>query len=170
MIQTFKPTATDATDAILWSDAFFHAQESEDNPSMRLQDRSGNNNRGNYYTQSQTDESYVESNIDVEKNASPGGNPAIRVNGYFELPYATPVFPPGNVTMMTVFKVLPSETDQIISTGPYFEMAVVGQNHALHPGELKLSDESTAVYSNKRVDNEWVLAAITRNGDQTTIQ
>jgi len=168
-IQTFKPTATDATDAILWLDAFSHAKETGETPSMRLQDRSGNDNRGNYYAQSQTDGSYVESNIDTEKNATPGGNPAIHVNGYFELPYATPVFPQGNVTIMSVFKVPSSENDQIIGTGSYFEMAVTGQNHALHPGELKIADESTAVYSNKRIDNDWVMATITRRNDQTTI-
>ncbi|MBF0451508.1 MAG: type I secretion C-terminal target domain-containing protein [Candidatus Magnetomorum sp.] len=168
-IQTFKPTATDATDAILWSDAFYHAKETGDSPSMRLQDRSGNDNRGNYYALLQTDESYVESNINVETNATPGGNSAIRVNGYFELPYATPVFPPGNVTMMAVFKVLPNENDQIIATGSYFEMAVAGQKNLLHPGELRIADESTAVYSNKRVDNDWVLATVTRCDNQTTI-
>jgi len=168
-IKTFKPTTTDATDAILWSDAFHHANENGETLSKRLQDRSGNDNRGNYYTQSQSDESYVESDIQVENNASPGGNPAIRVQGYFELPYATPVFPQGNVTMISVFKVNPCKNDQIIATGSYFEMAVAGSSNALHPGELKIADESTAVYSNKRIDNEWVLATITRSGGQTNI-
>jgi hypothetical protein len=168
-INTFKPTATDATDAILWADGFSHAREHEDALSKQLQDRSGNENQGNYHTKSQSEDSYVESDIPIENNGSPGGNPAIRVQGYFDLPYATPVFPPGNVTMMSVFKVNPSEKDQIIATGAYFEMAVAGSNNALHPGELKIADESTAVYSNKRIDNEWVLATITRYAGQTTI-
>jgi hypothetical protein len=148
---------------------FSHANETGDTASKRIQDRSGNNNRGNYYAKPQPDDAYVESDIQLVHQASPGGNPAIRVQGYFELPYATPVFPQGNVTMMSVFKVQPKENDQIIATGSYFEMAVAGSNNTLHPGELKIADESTAVYSNKRIDNEWVLATITRIDGQTTI-
>ena len=168
-IDTYKPSATDGTDAILWADAFNHANENKDKPSKQLKDRSGNNNRGNYYVHSQADDSYVESNIQVVENESPVDNQTIRTNGYFELPYATPVFPSGNMTLLTVFKVQPSEADQIIASGAYFEVAVAGSKHALHPGELKVADESTTVYSNKRVDTDWVMATITRKDGHSFI-
>ncbi|MBF0452064.1 MAG: type I secretion C-terminal target domain-containing protein [Candidatus Magnetomorum sp.] len=169
VIRTFKPTETDATDAILWTDAFSHAQKFADTPSKLIQDRSGNDNRGNYYIFNQTDESYIESDIELVANTTSGKNSVIKVNGYFELPYATPVFPDGNITMMSVFKVNPGEKDHIIASGPYYEVAVTGNNHPLHPGELKIADESTAVYSNKRIDNELIMTTVTRKGDQSFI-
>ncbi|KPA13909.1 conserved hypothetical protein, secreted [Candidatus Magnetomorum sp. HK-1] len=168
-INTFKPTASDATDAILWADAFYHAQKRGDTSSKRIQERSGNDNRGNYYTYSATDDSYMEDDIPLVKNQSPGGNTVIDINGYFELPYATPVFPEGNSTIITVFKVNSGENDHIIASGPYFEVAVTGKNNPLHPGELKVSDESTSVYSNKRIDNEWILSTVTRKEQGTFI-
>jgi len=168
VLNTFKPTSTDGTDAILWTDAYHHAQTNQNTVSKRLEDRSGNDNRGNYYTQAQ-DMSYVESDIQVLEQGSPAGNPVIKVNGYFELPYATPVFPQGNMTMITVFKVNSKEEDQMIASGSYFEVAISGNSHSLHPGELKIADESKAVYSNKRIDNEWVIATVQRKNGQSLI-
>ncbi|KPA14402.1 secreted protein containing Type 1 secretion, target domain protein [Candidatus Magnetomorum sp. HK-1] len=169
VLNVYKPTATNATDAIFWADAFKHKEENSDALSMRFQDRSGNDNRGNYYTLSETDGYYVESNIPLLENVSLSDNAAIGINGYFELPYATPVFPPGNITMITVFKVNPSEEDQVIASGQYFEIVATGNNHPLHPGELKVADSSTAVYSNQRIDGEWVIATVTKSGGQTFI-
>ncbi|KPA14182.1 Type 1 secretion, target domain protein, partial [Candidatus Magnetomorum sp. HK-1] len=168
-ISTFKPTASDGTDAILWADSFYHAQKEGDTPSKRIQERSGNENRGNYYTYSEADESYAESDIQLIEKGSPSGNSVIAMNGYFELPYATPVFPEGNSTIFSVFKVNPGDNDHIVAAGPYFEIAVAGNNNPLHPGELKVADESTAVYSNKRIDDDWIMATVTRKGEGTFI-
>ena len=167
-INTFKPTASDATDAILWIDAFYHTQTEGDTPSKRIQDRSGNDNRGNYYY-SEAGEFYTEDDIQLVGNEVPSGYPVIEMNGYIELPYATPVFPENNVTLISVFKVNPSENDQIIASGPYFEVAVSGDQNRLHPGQLKVADESTAVYSNKRIDDNWVLATVTRKENHSYI-
>ncbi|MBF0452117.1 MAG: type I secretion C-terminal target domain-containing protein [Candidatus Magnetomorum sp.] len=168
-INLFKPTETDATDAILWTDAFKHSQEFANTASKQIKDRSGNDHRSNYYSFSQTDESYLEADIQLVNNATPGDNAVVNVNGYFELPFATRVFPDGNTTLISVFKVNPGENEQIIASGPYFEIAVTGNNHPLHPGELKVANESTTVYSNKRIDNELIMATVSRKGDQSFI-
>ncbi|MBF0452988.1 MAG: type I secretion C-terminal target domain-containing protein [Candidatus Magnetomorum sp.] len=168
-IAAYQPTATNATDAVLWLDSFSHAKENESSLVKRLLDRSGNDNRGNYYSQSDTTQAYQEADINVIQNASPSGNPAINVNGYFELPYATPVFPEGDVTIFSVFKVNSADHDQTISTGPFFEIAVAGNQDPRHPGELKVSESSSSVYSNLRVDNQWVMAMVTRKNNQAMI-
>ena len=169
-IDTYKPTATNATEAELWLDAFSHAKENSDAPTKRIQDRSGNDNRGNYFALSETSDSYVEKDIDIIENASPTKNPVIKVNGFFELPYATPVFPQGDVTFFSVFKVNSKAHEQTLLTGPYFEIAIAANNNSSHPGELKVSDTSSSVYSNVRVDNQWVLAQITRKNNQSFIE
>ena len=90
-IKTFKPTTTDATDAVLWSDAYYHYQLSDTDQSRQLQDRSGNNNRGNYYALS-TDGELIESEISVIENTFLAGNPVINVNGFLNFPMPNPFF------------------------------------------------------------------------------
>jgi hypothetical protein len=167
-IKTFKPTTTDATDAVLWSDAYYHSQLSDTDQSRQLQDRSGNNNRGNYYGLS-TDGELIESEITVIDNTSLAGNPVIDINGFFELPYAKPLFPQENMTVVSVFKVNAADHDQVIGTGHYLEISVMGNKHPLHPGELRVADETNTIYSHQKVVNEWVMATITKNDGQLFI-
>jgi len=167
-IKTFKPTSTDATDAVLWADAYYHSQLSNEGQSKQIQDRSGNNNIGNYYAVSENGD-LVESIINTSINTSSGKNPVININGFFELPFATPLFPQKNMSVVTVFKVNSSERDQIIGTGHYLEITVLGSKHPLHPGELRVADETNVIYSHRKVANEWIMATITRSDGQLFI-
>jgi hypothetical protein len=166
-INVFKPTTTDATDAVLWFDAFQHSQLSDDEQIRQLQDRSGCDNRGNYYAVSENGE-LIESEINIAENAA-SGNPAFNINGFLELPYAKPVFPPGNVTIISVFKVNHTAHKQIIAAGHYIEVAVNGNDDPLHPGELRVADETSTIYSNRKVDNEWVMTSVKRVNGQSVI-
>ncbi|ETR71241.1 MAG: hypothetical protein OMM_02633 [Candidatus Magnetoglobus multicellularis str. Araruama] len=61
------------------------------------------------------------------------------------------------------------EHEQTLLTGPYFEIAIAGKNDPTHPGELRVSDVTSSVYSNFRVDNQWLLAQVTRKNNQSFI-
>jgi hypothetical protein len=167
-INTFKPTTTDATDALLWTDAFYHAQRTSGEQSKQLLDRSGNDNRGHYYNVSDN-KNMIEAVINMSENSAISSNPVINIDGFFELPYATPLFPQNNMTVITVFKVNSSENDQIIGTGHYLEISVVGSKHPLHPGELRVADETNTIYSHRKVANEWIMATITKRNGQLYI-
>ena len=53
--------------------------------------------------------------------------------------------------------------DQVIGTGHYLEISVMGNKHPLHPGGLRVADETNTIYSHQKVVNEWVMATITKN-------
>jgi len=167
-INTFKPTTTDATDAVLWSDALYHSTLNNGEPSKQLIDRSGNEYIGRYYAVLENGE-WFESNIKVSENILSGTNPVININGFFELPYATLVFPQNNMTVVSVFKVNSTEYDQIIGASTYLEISVMGSKHPLHPGELRVADDTNTIYSHRKVVNEWIMATITRNNGKLYI-
>jgi len=166
----FSPTATNATDAILWTDAFQYANEKQAGNALskRIKDRSGNENHGDFYTVSEDNQDFSSTAIGFVDNPD-NKNALIKQNGYFELPYASPVFPDGTVTIITAFKASGSK-DQILASGPHFEIGVTGKDHPLHPGELRVATESNAFYSNVPVIDEFVLATIIIDQDKTFIE
>jgi hypothetical protein len=169
-VNIFLPTATNATDAIFWADAFHYANEKQEGNALpkRIVDRSGNENNGDFYTGTEHDQNFSSTEIDIDENTA-NKNAVINQNGYFELPYASPVFPDGNVTIISAFRASGTK-NQILASGPHYEIGVTGNNHPLHPGEFRVATESNAFYSNIPVINDFILATTTINKDKTYIE
>jgi len=169
-VKIFLPTATNATDALFWADAFHYANEKLEGSALpkRIKDRSGNENNGDFYTGSEDNQDFSSSEILLDESTA-NRNVVINQNGYFELPYAAPVFPDGNVTIITAFKASGSK-NQILASGPHYEIGVTGKNHPLHPGEFRVATESKAFYSNIPVIDDFILATTTIDQNKTFIE
>jgi hypothetical protein len=154
-VQTALPSRQDGTDAIYWADALSHAEYLNIGgvDASVLKDRSGHGLDGDAY--SGDGEAFP---LPVEQSA-PSGQWAIEMNGsgWVELPYGESVFPDGNVTVFSVFRSA-GAGDQIVASGPFFEIGVSGTDHPSHPGEIRLASETEAVYGNHAVPNEWIIA------------
>ncbi|ETR71507.1 MAG: hypothetical protein OMM_02440 [Candidatus Magnetoglobus multicellularis str. Araruama] len=170
-LDVFSPSATNATDAILWADAFDYANKKQEGTALpkRICDRSGNTHHGDFYTGTEDDQDFSSTEIQLDDNALPTGKAVIKQNGYFELPYAAPVFPNGNMTIISAFRASGND-NQILASGPHYEIGVTGKKHPLHPGELRFATESKAIYSNIPVIDDFILATTLITSDKTFIE
>ena len=169
----FRPTATDGTDAVFWGDAQTYTEMAEagDTPLSVLPDRSGNDYDATCYHWSEEAGEHVPCAIDTD-DAGPSGKPVIGLGmpekGVLMPPAATPVFPSGDATVFSVFRAA-GAGDQILASGPFFEIGVLGKNHPSHPEEIRVASSESAVYSNQRVTGGWVLAGIRISREGTHI-
>ena len=163
LLEVFRPTATDGTEAIYWADAWTYKREldAEEAEDWALPDRSGNAYNG-------TAEPWE--TLVFDGTPSPSGKRALNREGtgWVELPYGEPIFPDGESTVISVFRSTGTE-EQILASGPYFDIGVTGENHPSHPGEVRVATSASAVYGNRDVKNEWVLSTVRRKGGMTEI-
>ncbi len=165
----FRPSLTDGTDATYWADAHHYSEQRETGspPADILPDRSGNDFVGDFRRVT-TDDLVSPSDIHLVDAATPSGKPAIGLDGtgWFELPYASPALPDGDLTLFSVFK-SSGRGDQILASGPFFEVGITGTDHPSHPGELFTATSTETVYGNRGVRSQWHIATVRRSAAGT---
>ncbi|QTA80020.1 metalloprotease domain-containing protein [Desulfonema limicola] len=163
----YQPTATNGADALYWADANHFAWQAKTGflDGMVLPDRSGNENKADYY------EGEFKEYIKIAENAAPSGKSAINLSssGWLALPFAKDVFPDGEVTTLAVFQNNGVQGGSLLS-GQYFDISVTGSDYPPHPSEIKVSDEHSSVYGNQDVLDKWLLSSVHRKDGQTTIR
>ncbi len=166
----FRPSLTDGTDAAYWADAYHYSRQRDGGAETAetLPDRSGNDFAGGFHRLAGGDPTGSE--IRLMDAATPSGRPAIELDGtgWFELPYASPAFPDGDVTLFTVFR-SSGRKAQVLSSGPFFEVGITAADHPSHPRELFTATSTEAVYGNRGVGSEWHIATIHRSAGETRV-
>ncbi len=168
-LEIFRPSLGNGTDALYWADAYYHSEQLKKgvaSPNL-LSDRSGNGNIAKFYD---SVSGVITAAEIVTDEVAPSGRPTIALDGtgWLELPEPAFAFPGGNVTLFSVFRSV-GNNDQIIASGPFFEIGIAGSAHPSHRGEIRVATENAAVYGNRRVKNEWLISAVRRNDGETQI-
>ena len=166
-VTVFRPT--DAADPLLWVDAaHFAAGLADGGVPTVMPDRSSHRNDGAAYRY--TDDNRIEPYPLPVATDTFSGRPAVHLDGsaWIELPSGENVFPGNDAMFITMFRAT-GETDGILASGPYFEVAVTGSDHPSHPNEIRVSTDTETVYGNRPVLGEWVIAMVSRLYGQTRI-
>ena len=95
--------------------------------------------------------------LEIVPTQSLGNRSTLKMNGYLQFPYAKEVLPKGNMTMLSIFKTS-AQTDQMLASGPYFDIGISGNDHEQHPNSLYIATETNKLYSSKSISDNWMIA------------